>query len=83
MSLIIKFVPVSTVFASLKYSCFQIGQESGQLCFYPLSIDGPGARIPGSHPEYPGLIPGQGNKTQLQDCSLLFLQEQSQKQQEV
>ena len=59
----INFLPVFTVFASLKHSCFQRGQESGQLCFQPLAslVD----RISGFHPGCPSSIPEQRIKISL------------------
>ena len=50
LPLIINFAPVFTVFASLKYSCFQMEATAGKICFQPLALAGLVARIPGSHP---------------------------------
>jgi len=46
VSLIINFVPVFTVFASFKYSCFQMGERARTTCFQPLAPAGLIARIP-------------------------------------
>ena len=55
MSLIINFVPVFTVFASVR-NAFSLGARA-RGCGV--------ARIPGFHPGYPGSIPGQGIKISL------------------
>ena len=55
-------------------SCFQQGQEPGQLCFLASSLPaGLVVRIPGFHPGCPASIPEQGIKISLQaitHCSL-------------
>ena len=76
--IIINFVTLFTVFASLKLSCFQMGQEPGQLCFWPPAPGGLTTRITGFHPGYSGSISGQGTKIPLQDQLLLSLREQKQ-----
>ena len=74
--LIINFVPVFTVFTSLRHSCFQMEERAREICFCPLSPGSLVARIPGFHPGYPGSIPGQETKASLQKCSLPSLWDQ-------
>ena len=69
--LIINRVPIFTVFASLKHSCFQrVARARATLL---LACSPWWFRTLGFHPGY---IPGQGTKISLQDCSLLSLQDQ-------
>lgn len=57
LSLTINLVPIFTVFASLKYPCFQTeGKEPGSLCFWPLIPGCLIARIPGFHPRLPRFL---------------------------
>ena len=75
--LIINFVPVFKNFSSLKHSCFQRRGRAWEFHPLPLVPVGLLVRIPGFHPGYPGLIPGQRTEISLQDCSLPFLWDQS------
>ena len=59
MSLTINFVPVTTVFSSLKHSCFQIGARA-RATMLSLTPGGLVDRTLGFHPGYPGLIARQG-----------------------
>ena len=45
---------------------FTGGKDLGKNNFWPLALAGVVARIPGSHPGFPGSIPGQGIKISLQ-----------------
>ena len=68
---LINRVPIFTVFASLKHSCFQrVARARATLL---LACSPWWFRTLGFHPGY---IPGQGTKISLQDCSLLSLQDQ-------
>jgi len=49
---------------------FTGGKDPGKNSFQPLALAGPVARIPGSHPGYPGLISSQRIKISLHDTSL-------------
>ena len=60
MSLIINFVPVITVFLSLKHSCFQIGARARATMLLSLAPGGLVARTLDFHPGYPGLITRKG-----------------------
>ena len=73
----INFVPVFKIFTSLKHSCFQRRGRAWEFHPLPLVPVGLVVRIPGFHPGYRGSIPGQKTKISHQDCSLLFLQDQS------
>ena len=66
MSLIINFIPAFTVSASMVKTFFTGGKDLGKNNFWPLALAGVVARIPGSHPGFPGSIPGQGIKISLQ-----------------
>jgi hypothetical protein len=64
-SLTINFVPAFTVSASVTEAFFTEGKDPGEKSFQPLALAGLVARIPGSHPGFPGSIPGQGIKISL------------------
>ena len=72
MSLIISFVPVSTVFASLKHFLLSGGwgdeeaRREPEPLFLASSPGGPEARIPGFHPEYPCSTPKKGSRVSLE-----------------
>ena len=62
MFLIINFVPAFTVSASVINAFFTGGNDPWKNSVQPLALASLLARIPGSHPGYPGSIPGQGIK---------------------
>lgn len=74
MSLIINFVPVSTVFASLKHFllCGGCGwgdeeaRREPEPLFLASSPGGPEARIPGFHPGCPCSTPKKGSRVSLE-----------------
>ena len=59
-SLIINFIPEFTVSASMVKPFFTGGKDPGKNNFWSLALAGLVARIPGSHPGFPGSIPGKG-----------------------
>ena len=65
MFLIINFVPAFTVSASVINAFFTGGNDPWNNSVQPLALASLLARIPGSHPGYPGSIPGQGIKMSL------------------
>ena len=65
MFLIINLVPAFTVSASVINAFFTGGNDPWNNSVQPLALASLLARIPGSHPGYPGSIPGQGIKMSL------------------
>ena len=76
LSLIIDFVPVFIVFASLRNAFFSGGgARARENLLQPLALASLVARIPGFHPGYPGSIPGRRTKISLQASSHCCLSE--------
>ena len=69
MFLIIKSVPAFTVSASVINALFTGGNDPWNNSIQPLALASLLARIPGSHPGYPGSIPGQGIKMSLRSTT--------------
>ena len=69
-SVIINFVPVCIVFASLKLSCFQTWEGARATLLLASSPGGLVARFPGFHSGFPDSVPGEETKISLQDHSL-------------
>ena len=63
MSIRINLLPVFTVFASLKHSCFQTGERARRTL--PVAPGGLAAKISAFHPGYPGPVPAQGIRSLL------------------
>ena len=57
--LMANLVPAFTVFASIINTFFTGDKDPGKNTFWPFALAGLVTRIPGSHPGYPGSIPGQ------------------------
>ena len=60
--LMANLVPAFTVFASIINAFFTGDKDPGKNTFWPFALAGLVTRIPGSHPGYPGSIPGRGIK---------------------
>ena len=60
--LMANLVPAFTVFASITNAFFTGDKDPGKNTFWPFTLAGLVTRIPGSHPGYPGSIPGRGIK---------------------
>ena len=57
-----KFIPEFTVSVSVINTLFTVGKDPGKNGFWLLALADLVARIHGSHPGFPGSIPGQGIK---------------------
>ena len=75
MPLIINFVPAFTFSASVINAFFTEVIDPGKSSFQPLALAGQVARILGSHPGYPGSIPGKGIKISLPATTYCCLSE--------
>ena len=73
MSVIINLVPAFIVSASVTNAFFTGGKDPWKNSSQPLDQQGLVAGIPGSHPVYPGLIPGQELKISLHSTACCCL----------
>ena len=72
LSLIINLVSAFTVSASMVKTFFLLGAKiKGKLASSLLALAGLVARIPGSHPGFPGSVPRWGIKISSRHCLLL------------
>ena len=70
LCLIIDFISAFTVSASMVKTFFTGGKGPGKNNVWPLALAGLLARIPGSHPGFPGSIPGKVIKISSCYCPL-------------